>query len=214
MATNPNVIPVKGPLAIIGVFLSILRARFRPEGNLNWVYQGNSEEDRLVNTISIEAGSNPLPEERNKRPAIYVIRNPISYNQSTIGDSYGTDLNSQTKIYYATAETSFTFIVESDQEGEASQIADIVLCSLMMGSDLIEETFKFRKLGPFAMSAVSKPIYDRTIAQVHISMGLTYDVRWLTIPIAPLLHEIVVKSKSTTYNSSDEYFTEIYQSSI
>jgi hypothetical protein len=211
--SNSNQILVKSPLALSGVFISILRERFKVGNGLAWEYH-TGEAGRQTGSLLIEAGSNPLSEERSVRPAIYVIRNPIAYKQAIVGDLNSVQHRSQAKVYYATAETSFTFTVESNEEGEAAQISDHVLCTLMMGSDIIERTFGFRKLGPFALSAVSKPTHDQPIAQIHVSMGLTFDVRWGTIPIAPILNEIVVNYKNTTYNSSEDYFSEIYAGSF
>lgn len=210
--SNPE-IPVKSPLALIGVFLSILRERFSPGNGLTWTYS-EGEDARLTNPISIEAGRNEHTEEKNKRPAIYVLRGPVGFKQAGIGDYNAIQMKSGARVYYATAETSFNFVVESNEEGEAAQIADIVLSTVMMGSDLIERAFAFRKLGPFGISAASRPVYDNDVSQIVISMGLTYDVRWGTIPISPLLNEIVVKSRNSNYNSNDEYFTEIYKRSI
>jgi len=206
-------IPVKSPVALIGVFLAVIRERFSESHNLPWVYTPGDAE-RSDNSITIEAGTNPLTEERNKRPAIYVVRNAVAYKQATIGDKQMVQKKSGGVVYYATAETSFTFIAESDSEGEAAQIADVVLSTLMMGSDIIEHAFRFRKLGPFALSAAMRPVHEEPVAQIHISMGLTFDVRWATIPISPMLNEIVVKSTNSTYNSSEEYFSEIYQKSF
>jgi hypothetical protein len=206
-------IPVKSPLALTGVILSILRKRFHPSMQMPWVYLPG-EASRLENTISIEAASNPLPEERTKRPAVYVIRNPIGFQQAVIGDRNGLNFRSGATAYYATAEVTFTFIVESNEEGEAAQIADTILCTFMMGSDIIERVFDFRKLGPFSMSAVGKNVQDKPFAQIHISMGLSYDVRWGTIPIAPLLQEVAIEAQSQNYGSTDAYFTEIYMSSL
>ena len=207
-------IPVKSPIAIIGAVLSVVRERFKPGCGLPWEYAQEGSAAHLDNSITIEAGSPDSTELTNTRPSVHVVRGPIGYKQSVIGDIHATHDPSGGKVYYATADTSFTFIVEAEVEGEAAQIADIVLGTFMMGSDLIEHAYQFRKLGPFSVSAASRPTYNTDICQIQVSMGLTFDVRWGTVPIAPMLNEIVVKMKNSTYNSNEAYFNEIYRKSF
>jgi hypothetical protein len=207
-------IPVKSPIAIIGVMLSILRERFSQSQGLPWVWAPEMSTTSLDNTITIEVGSEENIEATNRRPGIYVKRGPVSYLQSVIGDKHAVNRKSGSEVFYATADTSFTFVIEAEEEGEAAMLADVVLSTFMMGADLIERAYKFRKLGPFSISAASQPIHDTDVCQIQVTMGLTFDVRWGTLPIAPLLNEIVVKMNNSSYNSSEEYFNEIYQGSF
>jgi len=208
-----DIIPTKSPLALVGVFLDILRSRFAENKGLDWVWYPY-DEGRQASTVQIEAGNNSDVEENAKRPAIFVLRGPIQYSQAGIGDRVIRDSPTGTDIFYALAQTSFTIACEAEKSAEAELLADIVLSTLMMGSDEIERTFQFRKLGPFALSASGKSRQDTDIAQVNVQMGLNYDVRWATHAIRPLLKEVIVKARESTYTNSETYFIELYQQSL
>ena len=195
------------------MFLDVLRSRFAPSQRLPWSYQFG-DEFRDSNTISIEAGGNRHTEDESRRPCIYVVRNPVQYNQVVTGNRAGDQPWSATEEFYAMAQTGFTFAVESEETGESEQIADVVLSTLMMGSREIERAFLLRKLGPFAISAVVKSRQDEEIYQTNVQIGLSYDVRWTTFLIAPLLKEIIVKARDSTYTDTDNHFIEIYQQSL
>lgn len=207
-----SLIPVKSPLALVGVFLDVLRQRFHPDYGLPWKFT-LGDANRNESTMTIEAAGNPLAEELGKRPGIFVQRNPITFSQVTLGDEFHSTMKSGARFYYTTAQTGMTFICEAEEAGEVEVIADIVLSTLMMGADRIEETFVFRKLGPFAISSRAVTRQDVELHQIHVQMGLSYDVRWLNYPIAPILKE-VVERVGATYNNGDQYFTEIFQQSL
>ena len=210
---NENSIPIKSPIALTGVFLDVLRARFAPGSNLPWTYVFG-DDARDANTISIEAGGSRHTEDESRRPSIYVVRNPVQINQVAVGNRFSNKVETSQEEFYALAQTGFTFAIEAEETGESEQIADVVLSTIMMGSREIERAFLLRKLGPFAMSSVAKSRQDTEIYQTNIQVGLTYDVRWLTVPIAPLLQEIIVKARNSSYTNSDQYFIEIYQQSL
>ena len=214
--TDPNDIPyvaVKSPLALVGVFLQILRERFSESQQLQWVYVPG-DGGRALSTIHIEAGGNPETEDLARRPAIFVNRGPITFTQPVIGDQAGAGFEKGIRAFYAMAETNFVFSVESEEAGEAEQIADLLLSTLMMGSYEIVKAFLFRKLGPFAMSSRAKTRQDTELTVISINAGLSYDVRWRTIPIAPILKEVIVKARESTYTDGNEFFSKIYQSSL
>lgn len=208
-----NVINLKSPTALLGVFLSILRARFDASQQLDWVYIPG-DASRSESTIHIEAGQNPLTEDYGRRPAIFVNRGPITIGQTGIADRAHLDLKSGVDIFYAIAQTNWTFTTEAEQSAEAEVISDIVLSTLLMGSDIIEKFFRFRKLGPFALSSRAKTRQDTELTQVNVNMGMTYDMRWVNAPIVPILQEVIVNLRESTYNSPDEYFIQIAQNSL
>jgi hypothetical protein len=212
LASADEIIPVKSPLAITGGFPDIIRRRFKDDC-LPWQYLPG-DDMRSESSIHIEAGQIPETEDFGRRPAIYINRGPISISQTGLGDKITRDSLRSTDLYYAIAQTQFTFSVEAEQPAEAEIIADIVLSTLFMGSDPIERTFNFRKLGPFAMSARAKTRQDTEITQVSVTMGLTYDVRWVNRVVAPLLSELVVNMRESSYTNGDDYFVQIYQSSL
>jgi len=213
MIESSPLVPIKSPLALTGVFLCILRERFHEKYELPWKWY-SGDEGRLSSTILIEDHQNPETEDFGRRPAIYVQRAPIQYSQIAIGDEVDRERKSNKRIYNCAAQTHFTFACEAGVSAEAEILADIVLSTLMMGSDVIESYFDFRKLGPFALSASAKTRQDVDITQVNVQMGLSFDVRWGSQGIAPILKEVIVKARESTYTDSEDYFVQIYQHSL
>lgn len=215
-----DLIAVKSPLALVGVFLCILRERFDVSQGLEWDYRGDSsilaaaDDERNSSEIHIEAGKNIDTEDYGRRPAIYINRGPISISQPAIGDLLDSNPKIAKKIFYAIAQTNFTFSIEAELPAEAENIADIVLSTLLMGSDIIEATFQFRKLGPFALSSRGTMRQDTEIHQINVNMGLSYDMRWTTLDIGPLMKEVIVKARDSSYTDNNDFFTEIYQHSL
>lgn len=208
-----ELIPVKSPLALTGVFLDVLRERFNPKYDLGWSWLPG-DEGRAGSTIHIEAGGNRHTEDYSRRPAIYVIRNPINYSQAVLGDRYVNRDKTGDQFFYCIAQTGFTINIEAEESGEAEMLADIVLSTLMMGSDEIERFFLFKKLGPFALSSEIRLRQDTEVYMISVQFGLSYEVRWATYPIRPLLKEILVKVRDGTYTNNDNYFITIYQESL
>lgn len=210
-----SMIAPKSPLSLVGVFLEILRSRFSPQNapDLPWQYL-YGDVNRTESDLTIEAGQNAQTEYQGHRPGIFVMRGPISMGQVAIADHLATDAKKSIKVYYSIAQTNFTFACEAEAPAEAEIIADIVLSTLMMGADQIQDTFNFRKLGPFSISSRAQTRQDTDLTQVTINMGLSYDIRWATQDIAPVLSEVVVKAKHSDYTNSDQFFSEIYQLSL
>jgi len=208
-----DLVPIKSPLALTGVFLDILRGRFKPEYNLGWAWYPG-DEGRANSTVHIEAGGNRHTEDFSRRPAVYVIRNPINFSQAVIGDRFLNTDKTGDQLFYCIAQTGFTINVEAEESGEAEMIADIVLSTLMMGADEIEHFFLFKKLGPFALSSEIRMREDTEVYMISIQFGLSYECRWATSPVRPLLKESLAKLRDGTYTNNDNYFISIYQESL
>jgi hypothetical protein len=213
MTDYDSTVPIKSPLALTGVFLDILRSRFSPDFDLPWKYLPG-DEGRRESTIIIEAGGNYLVENPSVRPAIYVVRNPVSFGQVVIGDHFTHEQKHGSRWFYCVGQTSFTFSCEAESGGEAELISDIVMSTIMMGSDEIERTFGFRKLGPFSLSAEIKARQDVELYSIAVQTGLSYDVRWASWPAQPFLQEIIAKIKDSSYTNNDQYFTSLYLESL
>ena len=213
MLNHQDVIPLKSPLALTGIFLDIMLRRFREDAGLSWVYYPG-DEGRVASTITIEAATNPEIESFGKRPGLYIIRNPVTFNQVAIDDLADHNRKTGGKQFYCVAQTGVTFAVESDKSGEAELIADVVASTLLMGSNEIERFFLLRKIGPISISSKAYTRQDTDISRVDIHAGITYDVHWSSTPIAPILKEILVSHTAAAYNSNDAYFVEMYQESL
>lgn len=209
------IIPTKSPLAITGALLCVLRERFAdlPENDMPWKWVAG-DAGRTASTIHIEAAKNPNTEEYGKRPGIYLSRGPITLSEPALANLDNHNPQIAKKIFYAIAHTSYTISCESELPAEAEQIASVVFDTMFMGADQIQTTFLFRKLGPFSLGPEGRTRQDTELSQVNVNMGLSYDVRWTTREIAPILKEVIVKLQESTYTDSDQFFTEIYQHSL
>lgn len=207
---------IRSPLALAGIMVQILRHRFDKRYCLPFAWEAEDPVDplRMFNehpdsTLRIEVGGESNRDQGYVKPGIYVDRQPIHVQQIVIDDMSSFKMNTGDRSFLARGITGFTFICESDSKGVSSTLADLVMATFMMGANLIERTFVLHKLGPFSLSATSAVRKEKIMYETHVSVGLSYDMKWANLNLAPMFKEIVIKS-----SNNDEYFFETYTKSI
>ena len=91
----PSVRPGSG-MAVVGVFVEIVRERFRSPG-MNWLYN----DDIKKTGIAIESAFNEDDAHRNFCPAIFIDRDEEVIGRSVLGDLAGQNLMSGKKGFWA-----------------------------------------------------------------------------------------------------------------
>lgn len=210
-------IAVGSPLAIVALFAEIVRERFRPGNGLNWVWDENatptSSEDNTVGAprkILIEPAFNENTEVRNYRPAIYIDKGETAAGKISMGNFAGQELHTGMRAFYALGTSPMDIEVVSDNKGESAILADIVWFYILAGRDLIRGTFGLHELTP--------PILGRTVPfegdkgqwSTHITFEIQFDLRWRTLPISPLLNDIVTRYKDSDETSPDVFLLKQY----
>ncbi len=84
-------------LAVIGLFVEIVRKRFTQENQLPWVWDNDIKKTK----IAIESAFNEDSQVRNFRPAIYIDRDEQSVGRTVMGDFVGQQLKSGTRGFWA-----------------------------------------------------------------------------------------------------------------
>lgn len=201
------------PLAILAIFTEIVRARFKGNSDLAWKWEENPTPDPAEeNTgdaprkVLIEPAFAENNETRNYRPAILVDKRETVPNKVAIGNFAGQQLHTGLRGFYSLATIPIDISVVSDQKGESAILADITWFYLLAGREQIRDTFGFQEM--------SNPILGRTAAQesdkrtwlTPISFTVDVAFRWSTLPISPVLKEIVANYRRSGETNPDAFF--------
>lgn len=174
------------PLAIQGIFLEILRERFKEGNGLEWTYR----EDITRTEILIETGYNEETESRSQTPAVYVNRLQSRPLKVAIGDRAGVRLTDHLEGFTALMIVAMSIECVSNDEGESSIIGDTVQFSLLAAQDVIQREFG---LHDFQHPILGQTVpYDRDTTKwvSPVEFNIQFWVRWTQVPIAPLLQQL------------------------
>ena len=205
------------PVAILALFTEIVRARFQPGNGLSWVWTPNPTPDpNEENTedaprkVLIEPAFSEGDEVRNFRPAIFIDKQETILPKTIIGNFAGARLPKGLRAFYGLATVPMDIEVISDKRGESSLLADITWFYLLAGREQIQATFNLQDM--------SNPVLGKTIPQevdkrtwvTHITFTINVNFRWSTIPISPVLHEIVAKFRASGETNPDVFLLKQY----
>ena len=196
---RPNPPPVRGPgqkdpivvgspLAIVGIFVAVLRERFAPgNGPEQWPW----EEDLTKTGIVIESGFATLSlEEKNKKPAIFVDKDESVYGKMIIGDRVGVKLRNMLDAQWTLSTVPIVIECVSDAKGESAVIGDITQWTIHASSDAIQGAFSLHDMSPPVLGRTVPYESDKESWVTPVSFQVQYNVRWTTVPIAPILREL------------------------
>lgn len=210
-------VAVGSPLALVGLFTTIVRERFRAGNGLPWVWSPEAtplssatNEPDAPRKILIEAAFSEGLEVRNFRPAIFIDRGDITPGKVAIGNFIGQHLPTAKKGYYALASCPIDIEIVAERKGESSTLADLVWFYVLAGRDLIRSTFAIHELTPPVLGRTLPFEQDKTAWSTHVSFEIQYDLRWSTVPISPLLADVVMKFKASGHRSFDSFLMEQY----
>jgi len=210
-------IAVGSPLAIVALFTEIVRERFRPGNGLAWAWYENAtpaaEETNAEDAprkILIEPAFNENTETRNYRPAIYIDKGETAAGKVALGNFVGQHLPTGFRAFYALGTAPMDIEIVSEAKGESAILADIVWFYILAGRDLIRSTFGIHELTP--------PILGKTVPfegekgqwSTHISFEVQFDLRWTTLPVGPLLEDIVIRFRDSKEQNPDTFLLKQY----
>lgn len=191
------------PLAVIGLFMEVVRARFSAPNELPWRWRDDPrrrDEDDGSNEhpfpILIESELMDDPEARSGIPAIYVGVDDIRYTQIVVGDKYAHHMPTRDLWYHAHESVPVVLNCVSSNRGEAAILGDIVYRHILSGKQLIRETFDIHaidgptlgKTQPFRRAAENPDGWTSPV-----TFTCTLNVRWHVKPYAPVLQGILLK---------------------
>jgi hypothetical protein len=210
-------IAVGSPLALVALFTEIVRERFRPSNELAWVWYENetpalaeANTETAPRKILIEPAFNENLEVRNFRPAIYIDKGETAAGKVALGNFVGQQLHTGLRAFYAMGTTPLDIEVVSDARGESATLADIVWFYFVAGRDLIRATFGIHDLTPPILGKTVPFEGDRGQWSTHITFEVQFELRWTTLPVGPLLQDIVLRYRDSKETNPDVYLLKQY----
>jgi len=210
-------IAVGSPLALVALFTEIVRERFRPGNGLAWTWDenptpaaGEANTEDAPRKILIEPSFNENTEVRNFRPAIYIDKGETAAGKVVIGNFVGQKLNTGLRAFYALGTSPMDIEVVSGSKGESSILGDIVWFYILAGREQIRSSFGLHELTPPILGKTVPFDGDRTQWSTHIAFEVQFDLRWSTLPVGPMLREIVVRFRDSGEPNPDAYLLKQY----
>lgn len=210
-------IAVASPLAIVALFTEVVRERFRPSNNLSWVWTENptpqkTEEntEEQPRKILIEPAFNENTEVRNFRPAIYIDKGETAAGKVAIGNFVGQHLPTGMRAFYALGTSPMDIEVVSDVKGESAILADLVWFYLLAGREQIRATFDLHEMTPPILGRTVPFDGDKNQWSTHITFEVQFNLRWRTLPIGPLLADIVMRYRDSKETNPDTFLLKQY----
>lgn len=210
---------VGSPLAVIGLWLFAIRQRlaFSPETPMPWVWDpsyrpaddqdGNPLPDGSPRKVVVESAYNTEKAIRNYRPAIYVGRGGGSVQpmKAAIDNLAGVYQPTGLRVFHCMAGMPIIIECESDNAGESSALAETVWGFILATRDIFRKDFGLHDVTEPSLGDTIPGKRDKEVWSTTVSFNVTYDQRWGTEPIAPVLRDIKMQLNAQQ-GSSAEFF--------
>jgi hypothetical protein len=195
------------PLAIIGIFVEVLRERFSEENSPRpdtWLW----DDDTNLSTITIESALEDNSTIRNKQPALFVDKDQSVYGRSVIGDRAVHQFRNSQEIQWSLATVPVMVECVAARRGESAVLGDIVQWTLHCASDVIQKSFGLHDMTAPTLGRTMPFELDTECWSTPINFQVQYNVVWTYVPIKPLLQHIAARIEASGATASD-YFTEV-----
>lgn len=193
------------PLAIVGIFVSVLRERFAPDNGLDdypWYNDNNTTK------IFIESAMEEGNVERGASPALFVDKDDSVYGKPIIGDRAGYVIRNAHDYQWTLSTVPVIIECVASRRGESAVLGDLVQWSLHCMSDIIQATFGLHAMSPPTLGRTTPYEGDTEGFTSPVSFTVQYNVRWVIKPVQTLMQELVGKI-SATGQDANEYFIRI-----
>lgn len=195
------------PMAIVGMFVEVVRARFKADAAeaLPWRWRDDPTPDVDENnvphanggvprTLYIESAFVDDPEARNYRPAILVDKGDTQLTKPVLGNRSGYIRHDGTETFYAPARIPIEIQCISEKRGESSQLADFTWFHVAACQALIRQEFRVHDISP-PVAGKTEPFRrnegNKEAWMTPISFDVMVEYRWKTRPIAPVLQSVM-----------------------
>lgn len=217
---NEDIMP-GSPLAVIGLWIFALRNRFSYSINepLPWVWRselkpendqdGNPLPDGSPRKLLIESAYNVEKAVRNYRPAIYVGRSggPVIIQKNSVNNLVGTVFPTGLKAYHCMATMPMIFECEAEAAGESSALAESAWAFVLTTREIFRKDFGLHEITEPVLGDTTPTKTDKEIWATNVQFHVTYDMRWSTRPIAPILKDLSVTLQAQ--EDLNNYLTEL-----
>lgn len=157
-----------------------------------WVWRDNPADTE----IHIEVQYEPNTETADKRPGVYIDKDQTSYGQVVLGNrdqNQPAIITRRQEQFISFAQTDILIDCISPVRGESAQIADALQQYLHMSSRIIMQVFSFRSISPIVLGRTMPFQRQTDLFNTQLTFRIEYEVRWATIPAAPVLRALGVQ---------------------
>lgn len=187
-------------LAVQGVFVEVIRSRFRGRNHTADIpyYWNNDVTPAADETgmaghprkLYIESEYLEFPDAKNYRPAVLVDAADCTPNKDVVGNLAGFHRPSGLTGYYSRCDIAMEVLVVDETRGGCSVLADLVWFHLLACRMLIRQEFRIHEMTEPRKARVVPSRRDKDLWQCAITFSVQVEMRWFTRPIAVLLQEI------------------------
>ena len=206
---SPDSLVLSSPLAVLGMFVTVIRERFSERNSSDPAFFWTWNEDPKTTGIFVESGWNENLEARTVRPGIWIDRGQNAYRQSSIGrqDQMPLQVHQQREYSHSFVETDIMIDCTARKRGESMLLGSIVQDFIEASSDIIEAKFGLRHISDSILNQTAPFEKDDVLWNSQLSFRVFYEVRWITAPIQDLLNKISLRIEDS--DNPDNFFTEI-----
>lgn len=191
-------------LAFTGIFAAVVRARFTEPG-IPWrwtpVFERTEEQNATPaapDPIFVSTVFDLEPAARSAIPRVIVGVEGAQLNKVVNGNRAAVRTPDRTQVFYAHDTIPVQIRCHGREAGESATIADLVRKQIAVCANPIREAFNIHEISLPSMSAPQET-REGDEAPSHVALVsfiVTNEVKWKTVPIAPLLQEIAAIVRS------------------
>ena len=163
----------KSSMDIIGLYILMLRDRFKASNNSTefpWAWNEDDKKTRIV----IEAGGSEFEDSTDTRPGIFVDRGAIVFPKVAIGNRAAHDLSSGIELFYSQGSGQVAIDCVSRSRGESSILGDTVAHHLLMSSNILVKEYNLKKVTPITLTPTQPWEKDNKCYITRVSSEFSY----------------------------------------
>lgn len=207
---QPVSIRAGSKLAVLGVFVEIIRRRFIAgvvPSDFAWIWNKDIKQTKLA----VESAFNEDKEHRNFRPAVFVDCDDQTHGRVVLGDRVGKDLKSGLEGFWNLQVVPILIECVAAKRAESAIIGDLVGVFLQASSDLIQAKFGFHDMTPIVVGRTQPYSANKDKDQwvTSVTFNVQYPMRWTNKPTAPLLQEIEAEIVASGAEDATSFFEDI-----
>jgi hypothetical protein len=195
-------------LAVLGVFVEIIRRRFSADvvGN---DFQWRWDPDIKSTRIAVESAFNEDKTHRNFRPAVYVDCDDQTMGRVVLGDRVGVNLKTSLEGFWNLQSVPILIECVTGKRAESATLGDIVGIFIQASSDLIQGKFGFHDMTPVTVGRTQPAARDKDQWTTSVTFVVQFPQRWTNAPTGPLLRSVELDILRSGAVSATEYFENI-----
>ena len=195
-------------LAVLGVFVEIIRRRFARD-IVGEDFQWSWDPDIKVTRLAVESAFNEDKTHRNFRPAVYVDCDDQTMGRVVLGDRVGVNFKKGIEGFWNLQSVPILIECVTGKRAESAVLGDVVGVFLQASSDLIQGKFGFHNMTPVTVGRTQPAQRDKDQWVTSVTFVVQFPQRWTNTATAPLLRELELAISRSGVDSATEFFETI-----